>query len=287
MSGGKKIPEFGRSSLKRISGACDFWARISAEQTYDALHRVTSITYPYGPNSSDTPSKYFVYGPASGSVMVDGVIMANAKGRLAEAYTCVSPCTSKLTDEGFSYTARGEVQDVYESTPHSGGYFHVDETYLANGALEQISGLSGLPTLTYSPDGEGRANTVSASTGQNPVSGTSYNVASEATALNLGSGDSDAFSFDPNTSRMTQYQFNVNGQSVTGALTWNANGTLGSLDITDAFNATNTQNCAYTYDDLARIASGNCGPVWSQTFTYDAFGNITKSVNSQQCWRHL
>ena len=255
--------------------------------TYDALHRVTSITYPYGPNSSDTPSKYFVYGPASGSVMVDGVIMANAKGRLAEAYTCVSPCTSKLTDEGFSYTARGEVRDVYESTPHSGGYFHVDETYLANGALEQISGLSGLPTLTYSPDGEGRANTVSASTGQNPVSGTSYNVASEATALNLGSGDSDAFGFDPNTSRMTQYQFNVNGQSVTGALTWNANGTLGSLDITDAFNATNTQNCAYTYDDLARIASGNCGPVWSQTFTYDAFGNITKSVNSQQCWRHL
>jgi len=41
------------------------------------------------------------------------------------------------------------------------------------------------------------------------------------------------------------------------------------------------QNCAYVYDDLARLASANCGSsVWSQTFSYDAFGNITKSVPS-------
>ncbi|MHB8616949.1 MAG: RHS repeat domain-containing protein [Candidatus Acidiferrales bacterium] len=244
---------------------------------YDALHRATSITYPSGPNSSNTPSKYFIYDSAT----VNSVAMANAKSRLAEAYTCVSPCSSKITDEGFSYTVRGEVQDVYESTPHSGGYFHVDETYWANGALNQISGLSGLPTLTYSPDGEGRANSVSASSGQNPISGTSYNVASEATQLNLGSSDSDAFSFDPNTFRMTQYQFNVNGQSVTGALTWNANGSLGKLAITDAFNSANTQTCTYSHDDLSRIASANCGSVWSQTFTYDAFGNITKTGSSQ------
>jgi YD repeat-containing protein len=194
---------------------------------YDALHRATSITYA-GPNAPNTPNKYFLYDSAT----VNSVPMANAEARLAEAYTATCSTCSKITDLGFSYTARGEVQDVYESTPHSGGYFHVDETYWANGALDQISGLSGLPTLTYSPDGEGRANTVSASSGQNPVSGTSYNVASEATQLNLGSGDNDAFGFDPNTFRMTQYQFNVNGQSVTGKLGWNANSTLASLDIT-------------------------------------------------------
>ena len=30
-----------------------------------------------------------------------------------------------------------------------------------------------------------------------------------------------------------------------------------------------------------RIASANCGSVWSQTFSYDAFGNITKTGSSQ------
>jgi len=149
---------------------------------YDALHRTTSITYPSGPNSSNTPSKHFIYDSAT----VNSVAMANAKTRLAEAYTCVSPCSTKVTDEGFSYTVRGEVQDVYESTPHSGGYFHVNETYWANGALNQISGLSGLPTLTYGVDGEGRPNSASASSGQNPVTSTVYNVASEATQVNLG-----------------------------------------------------------------------------------------------------
>jgi len=47
--------------------------------------------------------------------------------------------------------------------------------------------------------------------------------------------------------------------------------------ITDTFNSANTQTCTYGYDDLARVASGNCGSVWSQTFSYDAFGNLTKA----------
>src|SRR5205823_91629 len=38
-----------------------------------------------------------------------------------------------------------------------------------------------------------------------------------------------------------------------------------------------SQTCNYLHDDLARIASANCGTPWSQTFTYDAFGNINKS----------
>ena len=242
---------------------------------HDALHRPTSITYPSGPNSANTPSKFFVYDSAT----VNSVAMANAKTHLAEAYTCVSPCSSKITDEGFSYTVRGEVSDVYESTPHSSGYFHVNETYWANGALHAISGLTGLPTLTYAPDGEGRTSTVSAATGQNPVTNTTYNAASEATAVTFGSADSDAFTFDPNTFRMTQYKYTVGAtpKSVVGNLTWNPNGSLGTLAITDAFNTANTQTCTYSHDDLSRIASGNCGSIWSQTFSYDAFGNITKA----------
>ena len=241
---------------------------------YDALHRQTSITYPSGPNSGNTPGKFFVYDSAT----VDGNAMGNAKSRLAEAYTATCQTCSKTTDEGFNYTLRGEVTTVYESTPHSSGYFWVTQSYWANGTPDlETNNLGNLTGITNGVDGEGRVSTVSAGTGQNPVTSTSYNAASEATALTLGSADSDAFSFDPNTFRMTQYQFNVNGQAVTGALTWNANGSLGKLAITDAFNAANTQTCTYSHDDLARIASGNCGSVWSQTFTYDAFGNLTKA----------
>ncbi len=104
-------------------------------------------------------------------------------------------------------------------------------------------------------DGEGRPYSVSSSSGQNPVSSTSYNTASATTQVNLGSSDSDQFGYDPNTGWMTQYEFNVGSQSITGALTWNAVGTLASLGITDPFDTSNAQSCSYSHDDLTRILS--------------------------------
>lgn len=159
--------------------------------------------------------------------------------------------------------------------PNSGTYYHVNEQYWANGALEQLTGLSSLPTFTFAPDGEGRLYRASASSGQNPVTSTTFNSASLPTAITYGSSDTDAYSYDPNTYRLTQYQFNVNGQSLTGALTWNANHTLSTLNITDAFNGADTQSCSFSHDDLTRLVSDNCGSVWSQTFSYDPFGNIS------------
>jgi RHS repeat-associated protein len=247
---------------------------------YDALHRLTSTFVSSGSYASSTPYKYFVYDTAT----VNGVAMANAKTRMAEAYTCAtSSCTSKITDIGFSYTVRGETSDVYEFTPNSGGYYHTSATYWANGALDVLTakygsaGITGLPTFTYAPDGEGRINTVSAGSGQNPVTATTYSTASLATQVTLGSSDSDSFTYDPNTNRMTQYKFTVNAQSIVGTLTWNAIGTLEGLSVTDPFFSGGNQTCAYTHDDEIRIASANCGSAWSQTFSYDAFGNISKS----------
>ena len=239
---------------------------------YDALHRVTAITYPSGPYIPLTPQKIFVYDGAT----VNGVAMANAKARLAEAYT--GPSTGKITDLGFSYSARGEVTNAYESTPHSGGYYHVASTYWPNGLLNVLTpNLTGLPNWTYTPDGEGRINTVSASSGQSPVTGTSYNNFSLATGITYGSLDSDSFGYDATTGRMTQYKFTVNGSSVIGNLTWNANASLRQLAISDPFNAGNSQVCNYKYDDLARLGTTDCGTVFAQAYNYDAFGNIAKS----------
>ena len=243
---------------------------------YDALHRLTDVGSPSG-------CKRFRYDNTKGVTgsIPSGVTVSNVLGRLAEAETdaCSLPITP-ITDEWFSYSGRGEVSDAYESTPHSSGYYHVGQSYWANRAPNQLSGNIGLPTtITYGPDAEGRINTVSASSGQNPVSGTTYNAASLPTAINLGSGsgDADAYTWDPSTNRMTQYQFTVNGISLTGALGWNANGTLQTQSITDGFNSADTQNCSYKYDDITRVTSANCGSVAAQTFSYDPFGNIKKS----------
>ncbi|MGB8542665.1 MAG: hypothetical protein WCD49_13610 [Candidatus Acidiferrales bacterium] len=211
--------------------------------------------------------------------------MVNVKARLAEAYTATTSTGTKITDIGLSYSPRGEISDVYESTPNSGGYYHTSATYWANGAIDVLtalygtSSITGLPTFTYGPDGEGRISTVSASSGRNPVTGTTYSVASLPTQINFGSSnsDSDSFTYDPNTNRMTQYEFTVAGQNVIGNLTWNPIGTLETLAITDPFNGTDSQTCSYTHDDMTRITSANCGSPWSQTFSYDAFGNISKS----------
>ncbi len=251
--------------------------------TYDVLHRNTSITYSGG-YASVTPNKYFVYDAAT----VNGTAMTNVKARLAEAYTG----SSKTTDLGFSYTARGEVSDVYQLTPHSSpSYYHVSQTYWPHGAPYQLgSNITGLPTISYGGtinstvglDGEGRITQVTAGTGQNPVTGVNYNPygTPPQQAVTFGSGDSDVFNYDPQTFRMTQYQFNVgtSGLSDKGILTWNANSTLQQLAITDGFpSTTDTQTCTYSYDDMVRIASANCGSVAGQTFTYDPFGNIDKS----------
>ena len=245
---------------------------------YDALHRPVSISYTTTGQTVTTPTKYFVYDTAT----VNNQTMQYAKTRLAEAYT--GPSSAKITDEGFSYTKRGELTNVYELTPHSSPtYYNASQTYWANGAPNVLGGNIGLPTsITYGADGEGRSSTVSASSGGNPVTSTTYNLYASPYQLTvaLGSGDSDVFTYDPNTFRMNKYQFNVDSQTVTGTLGWNANWSLGSLGITDPFSTANTQSCSFAADDVARISQVNCGTIWGQNFSYDPFGNIQKNAIS-------
>jgi len=102
----------------------------------------------------------------------------------------------------------------------------------------------------------------------------------------FGSGDADTYGVAATTGRMNSFQFKVGATPTTVAGTpgWNADGTLGSLAISDPFNSSNTQNCSYVYDDLARVQSVNCvngsTTIWNQSFSLDAFGNISKSGSS-------
>jgi RHS repeat-associated protein len=250
--------------------------------TYNKAHQLlsaTTISGPYAyPNGSQV--KQFVYNSAT----LNGTVMQNAAGRLARAYTYPTAGQGNTTDEYYSYSARGELTDVYQSTSHSGGFYHATASYWANGALNTLgllnaSGSKLVPNLTYSPDGAGRLNRVNADSGQNPISLVTYDPASRPTKVNIGSGDSDAFSYDPNTGRMTQYAYTVGSscQPVVGTLNWNANGSMMSRGNYDPMTPANTDYCSYSHDDLGRLKTYNCAVTgWAQNFSYDAFGNISK-----------
>jgi RHS repeat-associated protein len=81
---------------------------------------------------------------------------------------------------------------------------------------------------------------------------------------------------------MDKATFNVGSSAIVNNLTWNANGTLQQLAIVDPLNSADAQTCTYSYDDLQRILTDNCGSKWGQTFSYgsDPFGSVTKTGSS-------
>lgn len=258
---------------------------------YDSLGRLTDVGGELYPNKGTTQCRRFRYDNSKGvaGVLPSGISPQNPFGRMVEAET--DDCASTVfTDEWFSYDKDGHVTDMWELTPHSGGYYHSVATYYANGTINtlQLANPS-LYTLTYGLDGEGRWNTLTDDS-QSIVTATTFNAASQPTKISLlGSTDQDDYTYDPSTGRMTGWTFDVGSNSESGVLTWNPNGTLKSLAITDGFNAGGTQTCDYNtslatgtgYDDLGRLVGVDCGSGnWGQTFSYDEYDNLTKAVIS-------
>lgn len=241
---------------------------------YDALNRLTDV------NAVTTYCRRYRYDNSSGvtGTRPTGIAPTNSDGRLVEAETdnCTAPITP-ITDEWFSYDANGRMTDMWELTPHSGGYYHSTASYFANGKLSSL-GIPVLGTVVYTLDGEGRPYSAKLGT-LTLVSSVTYGPLG-LTKISIGTGtDQDTYGYDATTGRMHTFQFNVGASNALGTLNWNQNHTLGSLAIVDGFSATNTQTCAYSYDDIARLVSDQCGSVWSQTFQYDQYDNLNQFGN--------
>ena len=168
----------------------------------------------------------------------------------------------------------GNITDEWEQTPHSNGYFHSTATYYANGQLSSL-GIPGVGTINYTLDSAGRW--YSAKMGAlNLVSGVTYGPLG-ATQINIGSGtDKDVYAYSSTTGSMTSYQLTGGGKNATGTVNWNANRTLGSLQIVDGWNTADNETCAYIYDDLSRSTSDGCGSLWAQTYGYDIYDNLNQ-----------
>jgi RHS repeat-associated protein len=258
---------------------------------YDALHRVTDVMV-YKAGACYPPVKRFRYDNTTNAILPAPTgyptgTSSNTGGRMIEAWTgdCIWPTpksgSDSATDEWFAYSVRGENTDLWESTAHIGGYYHGTASYAANGALVSVGGVPGYTAVTYGLDGEGRLNTATQGT-TDLVTSAAFTAGSELKTVSLGNGDQDSYLYDTNTDRMTNYTFTVNGATDSGALTWNPNWTLSQLAITDDINSGGSQTCTYSsYDDFGRLGKVSCGSAWSQAFSYDPFGNITKTGSSQ------
>ncbi len=266
-------------------------------QYNDPLGRVTAGTGYYSTTGASY-CKRFDYDKTAGvlGTVPSGVTLSYPYGRLSEAETdnCTWPVTSStmLTDEWFNYDQNGRNTDVYESTPNSAGYYHTKASYWANNAVNTLSGVPGLSSWTFTPDGEGRpfTATYNSSTPVDWVTGVSYwpsnNLPSGQTTVTYGDSDTDVYTLDSYVSgQVDDFQFNVGSTSLQGSLGWNSYGPLSTLSIIDGFNTANSQSCTYGYDGLLRVNSVVCNTssgtnVWGQDFTFDAYGNISKSVPS-------
>jgi hypothetical protein len=110
-------------------------------------------------------------------------------GRLLEAETdnCTSPYTA-ITDEWFSYDADGHMIGIWESTPHSGGYYYSIATFTGP-MITALNLTNSSWTGTYGLDGEGRLKSLSQNS-VSLVSGATYNAASLPTNIAIGSSTS-------------------------------------------------------------------------------------------------
>jgi RHS repeat-associated protein len=150
--------------------------------------------------------------------------------------------------------------------------------------LTSISGVPGKSTYTIGLDSNGRPDTSTygaTSVATNVV----YNGTGQATEIDFGT-DKDLFPRDPNTGLMKGWTYTLGSTSETAVLTWNPNNTLNTLAITDGFNSGGTQTCTYSYDDVSRLLTDNCGnTVWNQSYSYDQYNNLTKTnVSNATTW---
>jgi len=256
---------------------------------YDSSERVVGV------NANGTTCRHFYFDNStgySGSIPAGVSTPTNSMGRLVEAATDACASGTLITDEWFSYDKDGNPTDLWQKSPHSTQYYHSVAAYAGNGAITSLQLASpNLYTMTYGLDGEGRWSTQKQGntnivtgplTGMYDASGHALNV-----QLTGSTPDQDIYTYDPNTGRMKTFEFEVGSSNLTGTLSWNANGTLGQLQIADGFNSSGSEFCysnsssalGYGYDDLGRLVEFDCSSGnWGQQFSYDQYDNLTKAV---------
>src|SRR4051812_6046684 len=258
----------------------------SATQTvsycYDALHRVTGKGY--GAQSCPLTTPVTTYTYDSGT---------NAKGHLASL-------TDQAGTASYTYDILGRLAAetrTLTGANNAGISKNISYSYNLDGSVKTLTYPSG-NVITYAPDSAGRMlSAVDSANGINYVTGATYGPDSALTGFISGysatfAGITSAFSYNK---RLQPVNMSANAPSQTvfsiGYDFHVGNGTSG-VDNGNVFGITNykdtTRNQTFTYDALNRLASArNAGTdctatvlggnkkFWGNTYTYDAWGNLT------------
>jgi YD repeat-containing protein len=240
---------------------------------YDALHRVTSISYNTAgaPGVATTESVNFTYDyDAQYGTTAPGQLMrVNVGGVFEERYNFdsffrVSSATRWIL--GQQYSSLKTYTTSYE--------------YNLGDQLSKMIYPSGQQVIVNHDD-KGRVQSLSG------LTGITYNIAGQVTGLTLGNGVVESYGYDANRLQLTtrtatkganslvnlthNYQATA-GQMGTGSTAGNA-GQL--MSISGTINST-TENAAYTYDLLGRLGTSNQtsnGSSAQRRFDYDRWGN--------------
>ncbi|HZM76517.1 MAG TPA: RHS repeat-associated core domain-containing protein [Candidatus Limnocylindrales bacterium] len=225
-----------------ITGQTD--AKNQATTTaYDTLGRRSSLTYPDG-----SQARWFYDEPGHGASV----------GRLTRA-------TYPGGSEDHSWDSRGLETSTVQC---------VDSVCMTT--TMAYDSLGRLATLTY-PDGEAVAHTYNPagqlSTVAGYVSSMTWSPAGQLTGLSYTNGTSTSFSYDANREWLTAATVIGPGGAARYAATYGYNqvGLVTTMTQGTPTAATTT----YTYDDLNRLLT--VSGAQSQTFTYNAIGDITSN----------
>jgi RHS repeat-associated protein len=212
----------------------------------------------------------------------------NQAGAVAEIQTTsqsnVAGSLRTYTDIGYCYDADGRPTDDFTQLGAStlelqAPYIHLSESYFPDGQVKTLS-VPTQPQITYGLDSDGRLYTATANSGTTPIlTSTSYFDNGLPNVVTLGTGDTSTYTPYSNLQPWTAAHTigTSNNNTITHTLVWNSNGTLGSLATSDQPYPANSQTCSFSYDDLERVKSNNCGTNWNESYAYDVFGNVTKS----------
>ena len=139
-------------------------------------------------------------------------------------------------------------------------------------------------TIGYSSDGRLKIASLKYAKGSTTLLNLNYWYKQDSTNCTTGTagnnGQIQCITDSVDNGRTIAYTYDTLARISTAATTGSTNYPAWGLQWTyDRYGnpTAETQTCNYVHDDLTRLASANCGSAAAQTFSYDPFGNISKS----------